>query len=496
MKFCTQCGRKLEDGELCMCSGAVAMRAKSAQQDRPAQNANRAAENTNASISQSSLQKKPVQENSTPQQSGYQQQNTQQPAAGVQQANVRQSTPQSGYQQTARQSTPQSGYQQQTARQNAPQSGYQQSAGQGAPQGGYRQNAGQGAPQNGYQQNAGQGASQNGYQQNVGQGAPQGGYQQNPNQGAYGPNGGQYYTGNQDAGSLRATIAAFKNKVGIGEPERNDTDVYERGMRIVPDSIDPDQDEIPVRQYNMAILRTRLKLQRAEGRLQVTNKRVLFRATGRSLMGRTTLQYEFDVKEIAGIEVRKDHRFSFLNLFGCLLLFALVTVVMSALVTGLAYNSMRDGNGSVGLITALCVILGIASVIPFFLVYKKFILKHLSLSAGVALLIAGTTIQTAYAYWNGSSGSGFLTVLTVLVGIIWIINMCILCFVPNLRVIVKNKRAEASVEIRRMGVKKELSGFAEVLPWKDTERAINELGALIHDIQVSGDKAIAKWKEK
>ncbi|MDO4614777.1 MAG: hypothetical protein Q4B15_04020 [Lachnospiraceae bacterium] len=476
MKFCTQCGRKLEDGELCMCSGAVAMRAKSAQNvsgsTAAAPQNTPPAGSTGVSGSQVSLQK-------GADESSIRQQSVKPSAPQAESLYQQQSTPQNHYQQSA----PQGGstYQQQSARPGTPQNHYQQSA----PQGGspYQQ---QNGPQNHYQQSGPQGGSPY-QQQNARQNAPQGGYGRNS------------YAGAQGTGSFRETIAAFKNRVGIGEPERNDTDWYERGMRIVPDCIEPDQGEVPVRQYDIAILRTRAKFQKAEGRLQVTNKRVLFRATGRSLMGRTALQYEFDINKISGIEVRRDHRFSFMNLIGCMLLFTLVASIMFAVVTGLAYNGMRNsgGNGGLGFITALCIILGIASVVPFFMVYKKFILKHLSLSAGVAVLAAGATLQRAYAYFGGGSGSaGFLTILTVLVGIIWIINICIICFVPNLRMIIKNREAESSVDIRRMRGRSELSGFMEVLPWKDTERAINELGALINDLQTSEEKAVAKWKNK
>ena len=35
--------------------------------------------------------------------------------------------------------------------------------------------------------------------------------------------------------------------------------------------------------------------------------------------------------------------------------------------------------------------------------------------------------------------------------------------------------------------------FADVLPWEDTQLAINELGTLINDLQKHGDYAIDKW---
>jgi len=118
------------------------------------------------------------------------------------------------------------------------------------------------------------------------------------------------------------TWESMKNRMGIGTPERNATDTYERGMKIVPECISANEKEIPVKQYNIAILRNLLKFERAEGRMQVTNKRVIFRAAGRSVRGRTSLQNEFAIDEIAGIEARQNYKFSLLYLIFAILIIA------------------------------------------------------------------------------------------------------------------------------------------------------------------------------
>jgi hypothetical protein len=115
---------------------------------------------------------------------------------------------------------------------------------------------------------------------------------------------------------------SMKNRMGIGSPERNAADTYERGQRIVPDSIKPDEGEIPIRQYNIAVLRNLLKFERAEGRMQITNKRVIFRAAGRCAVGRTTLQHEFSIAEIGGIEARNNYKFSLMYFIFALLIIA------------------------------------------------------------------------------------------------------------------------------------------------------------------------------
>jgi uncharacterized membrane protein len=113
---------------------------------------------------------------------------------------------------------------------------------------------------------------------------------------------------------------SMKNRMGIGSPERNATDTYERGMKIVPDCIRANENEIPVKQYNIAILRNLFKFERAEGRMQITNKRVILRAAGRSVGGRTTLQHEYAINEIAGIEARNNFKFSLVYLIFALLI--------------------------------------------------------------------------------------------------------------------------------------------------------------------------------
>jgi hypothetical protein len=123
-------------------------------------------------------------------------------------------------------------------------------------------------------------------------------------------------------------FASMKNRMGVGSPERNATDTYERGMKIVPECIKAIESEVPVKQYNIAVLRNFLKLERAEGRVQVTNKRVILRAAGRSIGGRTTLQQEFAINEIAGIEAKNNYKFSFLYLVFAILITALASFII------------------------------------------------------------------------------------------------------------------------------------------------------------------------
>lgn len=89
--------------------------------------------------------------------------------------------------------------------------------------------------------------------------------------------------------------------------------------------------------------------------------------------------------------------------------------------------------------------------------------------------------------------------LTIVASIVVLIDLLIVCFVPNLVIKIKTKGATGAVVIgsqkslfrRKTG--DDYSGFAEVMPWEDTIMAMNELGTMIDDLQKQGDYAIEKW---
>jgi hypothetical protein len=327
--------------------------------------------------------------------------------------------------------------------------------------------------------------------------------------------------------------------MGIGEPERNSTDTYERNMGIVSGNINDSDNEIPVRQYNVAVLRNLLRLERSEGRLQVTNKRVVFRAAGRSIGGRTTLQQEFNIDEIAGLEAARGYRFSFLHLlFGLLVvsIFAVisVSVIRSAIpdqwterenVEVQRWDAQLQANiierervererwqfvpsapeivmfgasvERVGVFaTFLGLIFGFGGLAPFFLVKRRFLLKLLPLGAAygafAVLALAGNPL---FLFLQ------FLVVLVVIVGVF------LYCMRPDLAIIIKNKGAmeqspPISIRRRKGGIFQFFSSatentitFSEVMPTSESEKAIREVGAIIRDIQTLGDMGVEKWKQ-
>lgn len=211
-------------------------------------------------------------------------------------------------------------------------------------------------------------------------------------------------------------------------------------------------------------------------------------------MGRTTLQHEFAISDIAGVELRRDYRFGVLDFFLMYLLSCTFGWIGFGLTTALCHESVALG-------IFLGLVVGIAGQIPFFMVKKHFVTKALSSIVGIGALVPLLSMVFV-------KEEVFLTILMiiilVLMAIIFIISMCLICFIPNLCIDIKTNGGTPSVQIRRDKKKgflgifppvEEYSGYKEVLPWKDTELAIRELGAIISDIQKLGDFGIEKWKK-
>lgn len=294
-----------------------------------------------------------------------------------------------------------------------------------------------------------------------------------------------------DTSSLRGFIGSLKNHMGIGDESLNQSDWYERGKAIVPECVAPNEGEIPIKQYDITILRTWYKFMRAEGRMQLTNKRLIFRATGRSIMGRTAQQHEFALDEIAGLEIRRDYRISFLNIF------------LALIVMGLAYSIFGSFllwvlSKVVFLAVILGILIGIAGIIPFFMLHKKFWLK---LFCNAASVVSFSQLMlylkmTDHGFWGG-----VFTFLLIIAGILTLANFFLVIFMPNLVMEVKTKGATPAIQIRRQvwslfkGPQSEFTGYSEVRPWKDTGKAMQELWPMINDIQTLGDYGIRKWQE-
>lgn len=313
-----------------------------------------------------------------------------------------------------------------------------------------------------------------------------------------------------DTEKMKDKVDTAKEKLGLDTDRKDSTGAYERGKKIVPECICANDGEIPVKQYNIAKLRTRLTLAKAEGRLQVTNKRLIFRATGRSIMGRVSLHEEFKINEIAGVEFRNRPEFNFLNLLGAMLL----TSLFGAIGGAASYWIYEESDEAIMYIASVfALVFAIASLAGCVLLAilcsrdkttdKMYALRQMVLSISAASMGAyGVNIVDSDSEVFG----GILLFFAALTSIGGLINLFLMAFVPNLAIIIKTKGALPGIQVQKetpIGLFSMLfgnsapvnSGFAEVLPWKDTDTAMRELGTIVDDIQTIGDTAISKWAE-
>ncbi len=307
----------------------------------------------------------------------------------------------------------------------------------------------------------GQYAQQNGYYE---------GGQTNQQTGGQQFNGG----GNQDYSISTEDWIPFRKLLGIGEADNNDVaGCFERGKRIVPDLVAPCEQEIPVKQYQLCNARSRLRGLWQEGRIQVTNKRVIFRLSGRSWIGRAMSHTEFTIDEVAGIALSNGVRFALWDF--------LLGFIFSAI-------AMVLGGFFGGFPVFLAYILGIAAMAPFFLLKKKYYIKTLFLAFSVGVIsvsMGGSTYDHPFLAKVG-------VFLMVIAFILYIVALFLFSLKPSLSIKVMTKCASDS-PISIWSAQTMVS-VMEVLPGEDADVAIEELGSMITDIQKLGDFGIRKWK--
>ena len=287
-------------------------------------------------------------------------------------------------------------------------------------------------------------------------------------------------------------LTKIKDNSGLGDFGIGTAEIYEKNKLIVPDVLETNEGEVPVKQYNVAYLKNRMlgiPFSKAVGRIQVTNKRVVFRAPGRNPFGRTTLQHEFAIDELAGLEARTDRIFAlwafwlglFTLVFGTLVFFGTLFLVRAFFVPW----------ASILVSFLICP----AAILPFLLFKKKGLLKLLFFGmSAVPMLVTG------FRFFKVNVATGVFCALLVLLGFIYFLLMLysLFCYSirPNLVLGIKAKSAHEVIEIKRKHrfEHNNESGFSEVLPAEDIDECIREINAMIIDVQKLGDYGIEKWK--
>lgn len=248
--------------------------------------------------------------------------------------------------------------------------------------------------------------------------------------------------------------------------------VYERGARITPDLVQPCSDETIIRQYDICTVRAAIKGLWQDGKLLVTNKRILFRLSGRNWLGKEQTSKEFEIDDIAGIDMSYSSK---INLGSALIniILGIIPMFIGALI------------GSA--VPLLGAILGLILFL-FFLIFLRghHIFKFIVFFTCIALM-SGIGIV-----WGSVGG-----VIVSICLIITIVQLYLASLRPHFTFKVMTKSiAAAPISAGGMGIFSGLpSGiFGAILPGKDADRAMDELGAMISDIKEYGELGVNKWK--
>ncbi len=268
-----------------------------------------------------------------------------------------------------------------------------------------------------------------------------------------------------------------KKMLGVGNSaEDNGADPFERGKQIVPEISNCCEGEIPVKQYRVANFRSRLQGLWAEGKIQVTNKRVIFRAAGRSILGKTTLQQEYIIDEIAGIDISNGIRVDFFEL----LLALVLGYPLTGLITFKFVMAFLQMNEFIGIILAIA--LAVVVLAPFVLLKGYLLLKALGSFSAALIFMA--------LQYKGS----FFQLLFFIFVIISFIVLFLFSLRPSVSVAIMSKAGTGTPVSMRSPSHFKLESAREMLPAEDIDIVQKEIGAIISDIQKFGDYGIEKWK--
>lgn len=271
----------------------------------------------------------------------------------------------------------------------------------------------------------------------------------------------------------------FAKLIGLGEGDKNDVSgCFERNLKVTPELVAPCENEIPVKQYDLCYARSRMRGLWQEGRLQITNKRVLFRLSGRSWIGRVMDHTEFSIDEIAGISISNGVRFGLWDFLFMYFIFAPILFCVSA------YIGLR--------VAFLGFLLGIAAIVPLFIFKKKFFIKGMSSALSMGSFMGASTIWAM----GGNFSSAMAKLLMFFVIVMFIVGTALIFLAalkPSLSIKILTKCASDSPIY--VWSHQTMASIVEILPGKDAEDAIQEVGAMITDIQKFGDFGLEKWKE-
>lgn len=283
---------------------------------------------------------------------------------------------------------------------------------------------------------------------------------------------------------------SLKNYLGLHESDAlKKEDCFEIGKQIVPDLIEPCEEEVPIKQYDVGRVRRRLDFSWGYSRIQVTNKRIIQRTVGRSIIGKDMQYQEFAIDDIAGLSFNKGKQFALGDFFLWLILSAIVGAI------GAGLGALFEGSEAGIVIGAIFAVLAIGcwAYIRFGQRKSSNVLFAFLFAFPVGMAI--TTNIEFIAWWD--SYAVIPAILSWICAIFYLVYLVRSSLLPSISLLVKTRvyaSEGASVSAGLRITKFKISAI--ILPGSDTENALREIGAIITDVQKLGDYAIDKWKAK
>jgi len=276
---------------------------------------------------------------------------------------------------------------------------------------------------------------------------------------------------------------------------------------IVPSLVTPCEGERQVKQYHCTHLHSKLLGLKADGLLSVTNRRVIFHASGLSITGRSIIQSEIPIEDVSGISVFKGHYFSIKHLLFGMIINSVSYGVFTALMALLSFGDASSANvirwivGIGGFVGAIALAQG-----SHYQSIKA--LVSASLAASAFIVLAGSSILSGllggsnpYGYFGAprrTTGSSFAILLVFATSILILILLVKYAKRLTMSLAIGSKGGASSPIVisgmSGLGLANSAAPKAlESEPTAETDQMIKEIGALILDIQTLGDHGLEKW---
>jgi len=317
-----------------------------------------------------------------------------------------------------------------------------------------------------------------------------------------------------------------KQKSTTDQP--SDQQIKRKGIKdLLKENITPAEGEVSVRTYYCTYYISRLLGLEAWGYLGVTNKRVIFQALGTSNAGSSVIQSELPIADVSGISSYKGTFFSFGHMALAFVVSSIVAInllffvgafgsALEIMIATMFKNSPGISGLGLGVIGWL---LGIGCSLISASIARNLIWRSIlaaassvgffiALGGGLFSMVGGGGLLGMLLNYAGSSNNDYISgggiaAIAFLCGFIAVIYtfFCIVWYArrPTFSLAISSKGgSDTPIAISGasgLGLFSVAAGKALTAePVADAELMLQELGAVILDVQMLGDMGINKWK--